>query len=91
MKLATIRTHALSLEAVTEEPHHTYSSFRVRGKIFATLPPVGEDGVRKVVLKLPELVKESLRRLTAAPSCRSETGTGAAGRNSTSGAWTRPR
>ena len=29
----------MSLEAVTEEPHHDYSSFRVRGKIFATIPP----------------------------------------------------
>ncbi|KRA41946.1 MmcQ/YjbR family DNA-binding protein [Pseudoxanthomonas sp. Root630] len=41
MKLADIRAHALSLEAVTEEPHHTYSSFRVRGKIFVTIPPEG--------------------------------------------------
>lgn len=39
MKLATVRAHALSLDAVTEEPHHTYSSFRVRGKIFVTIPP----------------------------------------------------
>lgn len=39
MRMADIRAHALSLEAVTEEPHHTYSSFRVRGKIFVTLPP----------------------------------------------------
>jgi YjbR len=29
----------MSLEAVTEEPHHDYSSFRVRGKIFVTVPP----------------------------------------------------
>ena len=29
----------MSLEAVTEEPHHNYSSFRVRGKIFVTIPP----------------------------------------------------
>ncbi|SDQ53987.1 YjbR protein [Pseudoxanthomonas sp. CF385] len=39
MKLDDVRVHALSLEAVTEEPHHTYSSFRVRGKIFVTIPP----------------------------------------------------
>jgi hypothetical protein len=39
MKIDTIRTYALSLEAVTEEPHHNYSSFRVRGKIFVTIPP----------------------------------------------------
>lgn len=39
MKLDTVRRHALSLEAVTEAPHHDYSSFRVRGKIFVTIPP----------------------------------------------------
>jgi hypothetical protein len=32
----------MSLEAVTEEPHHDYTSFRVRGKIFVTVPPVEE-------------------------------------------------
>jgi hypothetical protein len=31
--------HALSLPEVTEEPHFHYSSFRVRGKIFVTVPP----------------------------------------------------
>jgi hypothetical protein len=39
MKLSTIRTHALALPEVTEEPHFDFSSFRVRGKIFATVPP----------------------------------------------------
>jgi hypothetical protein len=39
MKLQAVRTHALSLEAVTEAPHHHFSSFRVRGKIFVTVPP----------------------------------------------------
>jgi YjbR len=29
----------MSMDAVTEEPHHNYSSFRVRGKIFVTIPP----------------------------------------------------
>jgi hypothetical protein len=42
MKLDSIRKFALSLEAVTEEPHHHFSSFRVRGKIFVTIPP-GEE------------------------------------------------
>ena len=42
MKLAQVRKQALALEAVTEEPHHDYSSFRVRGKIFVTVPPGGE-------------------------------------------------
>jgi YjbR len=42
MKLDPIRKFALTLEAVTEEPHHNFSSFRVRGKIFVTIPPDGE-------------------------------------------------
>ena len=41
-RLDQVRRHALSLEAVTEAPHHDFSSFRVRGKIFATVPPDGE-------------------------------------------------
>ncbi len=39
MKLAAVRKYALSLPEVTEEPHHQYGSFRVRGKIFVTFPP----------------------------------------------------
>ena len=39
MKIATLRRYALSLAAVTEEPHHEMSSFRVRGRIFVTVPP----------------------------------------------------
>ena len=38
MKITTIRDHALSLPEVKEEPHFEKSSFRVRGKIFATVP-----------------------------------------------------
>jgi YjbR len=40
--LASIRKLALSLPDTTEEPHHTFGSFRVRGKIFVTIPPGGE-------------------------------------------------
>ena len=39
--LATARRFALSLPEATEEPHFEMSSFRVRGKIFATVPPDG--------------------------------------------------
>lgn len=39
MKLNQVRRHAMSLPEVTEEPHHSLSSFRVRGRIFATFPP----------------------------------------------------
>lgn len=42
MKLSQIHRFALSLPAVTEEPHFAMSSFRVRGKIFATVPPEGD-------------------------------------------------
>lgn len=42
MKLAAIRRYALSLPEVTEEPHHQYGSFRVRGRIFVTFPPEQE-------------------------------------------------
>ena len=37
--LDQIRRFALSLPGATEEPHFEMSSFRVRGKIFATVPP----------------------------------------------------
>ena len=39
MKLEQVRRIAMSLPSVTEEPHFTYTSFRVGGKIFATAPP----------------------------------------------------
>jgi YjbR len=39
MKIATVRKFALGLSEVTEEPHHHFSSFRYRGKIFVTVPP----------------------------------------------------
>jgi hypothetical protein len=48
MKLETVRRYALSLDAVTEQPHHEYSSFRVRGKIFVTVPP-SEDAIHVFV------------------------------------------
>jgi hypothetical protein len=41
---ATLRRLALALPGTTEEPHHDMTSFRVGGKIFATVPPEG-DGV----------------------------------------------
>jgi hypothetical protein len=40
--LESARSFALSLPATTEEPHFDMASFRVRGKIFATVPP--DDG-----------------------------------------------
>jgi hypothetical protein len=42
MNIADVRRIAMSLPEVTEQPHFEYTSFRVRGKIFATAPPNGE-------------------------------------------------
>jgi len=42
VKIAAVRRFALSLPETTEKPHFDYSSFRVRGKIFVTVPPPGE-------------------------------------------------
>jgi len=39
--LAEARRLALSLPEVTEQPHFDMASFRVRGKIFVTVPPEG--------------------------------------------------
>lgn len=39
MKLDAVREFALRLPEATEQPHFDMSSFRVRGKIFATVPP----------------------------------------------------
>jgi Protein of unknown function (DUF419). len=66
MKIADVRTHALSLDAVTEEPHHTYSSFRVRGRIFATIPPeethlhvfVGDEDREQALAMYPGFVEK---------------------------------
>ncbi len=42
VKLDEVRKFAMALPDTTEEPHHTYGSFRVRGKIFVTVPPGGQ-------------------------------------------------
>ena len=39
MNISQVRRYALSLLEATEEPHFEYASFRVRGKIFVTVPP----------------------------------------------------
>jgi hypothetical protein len=40
--IATVRTLALALPEAAEAPHHDMTSFRVAGKIFATVPPEGD-------------------------------------------------
>jgi hypothetical protein len=42
MQLVEVRNYALSLPEVHEEPHFQYNSFRVNGKIIATVPPENE-------------------------------------------------
>jgi len=57
VRLDTARRFALSLPETTEAPHFDMSSFRVKGKIFCTVPPdlkrlhipVGIDEVRALV------------------------------------------
>lgn len=39
MKIDQVRRHALSLPDSSEAPHFHYSSFRVEGRIFVTVPP----------------------------------------------------
>ncbi len=39
MKISAVRRYALSLPEATEAPHFHYTSFRVQGKIFVTVPP----------------------------------------------------
>lgn len=61
MNLDQVRAIALSLPEVTEAPHHQKTSFRVKGKIFATAPPDGtyvnifvdEHAVRAIVAANP--------------------------------------
>src|SRR3954471_23363593 len=43
MRLADARKFALSLPETTEQPHFEAASFRVRGRIFATVPPGGKQ------------------------------------------------
>jgi hypothetical protein len=41
VNVAQARRFALSLPEVSEQPHFDMTSFRVRGKIFVTVPPDG--------------------------------------------------
>jgi hypothetical protein len=66
MKIAQVRRFALSLPEAVEEPHFNFASFRVRGKIFATVPPdeahvhiFVADEEREVALELdPEFLEK---------------------------------
>ena len=66
VSLATVRTVALGLPDTAEAPHHDMTSFRVAGKIFATVPPAGdrvhvfvdEDEVAAYCAEFPDAVEE---------------------------------
>jgi hypothetical protein len=66
MKFETIRKYALSLPEVTEQPHHHFGSFRVRGKIFVTVPSgnehihvfVSEQERERALALYPEFVEK---------------------------------
>lgn len=68
MKISTLRTFALSLSETTEAPHHNFGSFRVRGKIFVTVPPgdshihvfVPEQAREQALALYPEFVEKLL-------------------------------
>ena len=62
MRMSTVRRFALSLPDTTEAPHHDFSSFRVRGRIFVTIPPgetvihvfVGEEDRERALAMYPD-------------------------------------
>ena len=65
MKLEAARRLALALPEATEQDHHDMGSFRVRGKIFATVPDehhlrvlVDEDEIRAAVAAHPRICEE---------------------------------
>jgi hypothetical protein len=63
---ATVRRLALSLPGANEEPHHDMTSFRVGGRIFATVTPegdrvhifIGGDDVAAYRAEYPGVVEE---------------------------------
>jgi hypothetical protein len=67
VNVRAVRRLALALPEATEEPHFHLSSFRVRGKIFATLAPDGsfmnvfvDDEQREIMVAVDPQAYESL-------------------------------
>jgi hypothetical protein len=68
VSIAQVRRLALALPEALEAPHFDYTSFRVRGKIFATVPPDDEhlhvfvDGDHReaALARYPESVQKLL-------------------------------
>jgi hypothetical protein len=68
MKLAEVRRLALALPEATEEPHFHLSSFRVKGKIFATVAPDGsymnvfvDDAQREIMATVDPKAYETMQ------------------------------
>ena len=63
---ATVRRLALALPEAVEAPHYDMTSFRVAGKVFATMPPEGgrvhvfldEDEIEAYCAEFPGVVEE---------------------------------
>jgi hypothetical protein len=62
MRLDTARKFALSLPEANEEPHFAAGSWRVKGKIFATIPPGGR------VLRIPAGADETQALVSEDPA-----------------------
>jgi hypothetical protein len=68
MKFSALRKYVMALPEVTEEPHHHFGSFRVRSKIFVTVPPeqehihvfVSEQQREHALAMYPEFVEKLL-------------------------------
>jgi hypothetical protein len=65
MTIGEARAQALGLAEAAEQDHHGIPSWRVRGKIFATVPDathvrvmVDQDDIRAVVAQYPEACEE---------------------------------
>ena len=68
MKIRDVRRLALALPQATEEPHFHLTSFRVNGKIFATVAPDGsymnifvDDDHRELMVAVDPQVYQTLK------------------------------
>ena len=67
MNVKQVRKLAMALPEATEEPHFHLSSFRVKGKVFATMAPDGsflnvfvDDGPREAIVAVDPKAYETL-------------------------------
>lgn len=67
MTLAEVRDLAMNLHGSTESPHHRYTSFRLRGRIYATAPKEGgflhvfvEEADRERMVRIDPATYETL-------------------------------